>query len=345
MHLLLVERGSEPFLIEELRRGFPRAVNRVQAPGLVASAFEIEPEWPPTLAFACQFLPNVSPLRGESISLWAQALAEAVRVLPEHQPWRLHVLPRYGSGSAGENRCRLIHQAVHRLLQRQQRQRLRLLDSALRPFTPEPSLVQLLLTQPDSGFVSIAPAPLPFKWRRVIWPFPGGGIPVASDKAAPSRAFAKLLEAEQRLGCSIRPGEICVDLGAAPGSWTYVALRQGARVIAVDRSPLREDLMSDPRVSFHKGDAFRFVPEQPVDWLLCDVIAAPLRSIDLLLDWLRQRFARRFVVSIKFKGTAEYGLLARLKHALPGLCDEFFLTQLCANNNEVCAFGSGRARS
>ena len=42
-----------------------------------------------------------------------------------------------------------------------------------------------------------------------------------------------------------------------------------------------------------RGDAFKFVPEAPVDWLLCDVIAAPERSVALVLDWVRQRRCRR----------------------------------------------------
>jgi 23S rRNA (cytidine2498-2'-O)-methyltransferase len=75
---------------------------------------------------------------------------------------------------------------------------------------------------------------------------------------------------------------------------------------------------------------------------LCDVIAAPERSIGLLIDWLRERRARRFVVTIKFKGRADYAKLEQLKRALPPLCGEFFLTRLCANKNEACAFGEAK---
>jgi 23S rRNA (cytidine2498-2'-O)-methyltransferase len=110
-------------------------------------------------------------------------------------------------------------------------------------------------------------------------------------------------------------------------------------VLAVDRAPLRDDLMGHPAVRFQRGDAFSFRPAEPVDWLLCDVIAAPERSIELLLDWLRHRRARCFVVTIKFKGQDDYAKLERLKHALPPLCAEFGLTRLCANKNEACAFG------
>ena len=234
---------------------------------------------------------------------------------------------------------RFIREAFRDQLRKRRRQLLRLQEQAETPFRETTSLVQLLLTAPDAGFLSVAAGPMPWQLRCCVWPFVKGELPVASDKAAPSRAFAKLVEAEQRLSLRIAAEETCVDLGACPGSWSYVALNRGARVIAVDRSPLREDLLANPRLTFHQGDAFKFVPETPVDWLLCDVIAAPERSVELVLEWVRQRRCRRFIVTIKFKGQGDYGKLEPLKHALPPMCKEFFLTRLCANKNEACVAG------
>jgi 23S rRNA (cytidine2498-2'-O)-methyltransferase len=173
----------------------------------------------------------------------------------------------------------------------------------------------------------------------LISPFPWGEVPLADDKSAPSRAFTKLVESEQRLGRFIDRGQTCVDLGASPGSWSYVAIQRGAHVIAVDRSELREDLMRNPRLRFETADAFKYKPPQTVDWLVCDVIAAPQRSIDLLLEWLREKRMRNFIVTIKFKGHDEYALLETLKRDAPPLCAEFRLKRLTANKNEVCAFG------
>ncbi len=212
--------------------------------------------------------------------------------------------------------------------------------SATEAFTSTTSLVQCVLTSPESGWLSVAIAPLPHQRRAIISPFPRGEIPWAEDKSAPSRAFAKLVESEQRLGRWIERGQTCVDLGASPGSWTYVAVQRGAHVIGVDRSELREDLMRSPLVKFEAADAFKYKPPQAVDWLVCDVIAAPQRSIDLLLEWLREGRMRNFVVTIKFRGHDEYHLLDILKREVPSLCSEFHLTRLCANKNEVCAFGT-----
>lgn len=342
-HLILTERGNESFLVQEVARSHPHATPRVMAPGLISIRAELQAEAPPCWVFSRQLVPHAEPCQAASVSQWTELVVDAVLTrIAEPSRWQMHVIPHYGTGAAGQNRCLLIGQGVRQALARKQRLRLRTFDLEPAGFTAEHSLLQLLLTCPDSGFLSVAPAPLPLAWRRVLWPFPKGEVPVAVDKKAPSRAFAKLLEAEQRLGLRIQEGQRCVDLGAAPGSWSYLALGRGAEVVAVDRAPLRTDLMEHPRLSFRPGDAFAFTPDKPVDWLLCDVIAAPERTIELILRWLRGRWARRFIVTVKFRGTEEYALLERLKHALPGYCDDFHLGHLCANKNEVCVFGRAR---
>ncbi len=350
MHVFLGAEDSIEALRAELARCFPGATWDTNAPGLFASTDLPPATIPlPPVVFARQVLTDALPLAAASIRGFADRLFDALApVLPEAQPWRLHIEPHYGPGvtpQAGRNRCQLIREALVERLRRQRRRLGRQLQEETRPFTAGESLVQLLLTGPEQGFLSVALAPVPAAQRQVLSPFPRGELPVASDRAAPCRAFAKLVEAAQRLGRQLAPGETCVDLGASPGSWSYVALRHGAQVTAVDRSPLRSDLMNDPRLRFHRGDAFAFAPAEPVDWLLCDVIAAPARSIELLLHWARERWCTHFVVTIKFKGTEHYPALDRLKAELPGICDDFLLTRLCANKNEACAMGRVRTQS
>ena len=322
---------------------WPDARPLADAEGLVLCEF---PLWSPQegarqIVFARQLLPDAVEREIPSISGWARSLlAMALERLPDGKPWRLHIAPHYGEGRAGEHRCRLVREAFLALLKEKRRALLRIMEDGETPFSRDTSVLQLLLTAPDRGWASIAPAPMPFELRAVMSPRMKGEIPWAVDKAAPSRAFAKLVEAEERLGRMIQRDETCVDLGASPGSWSYVALRRGAGVIAVDRSSLREDLMGDARLEFVRGDAFRFSPPRPVDWLLCDVIAEPRRSMELVTTWAREGRCRHFVVTIKFKGDQEYGLLEELKAALSPLCAEFLLTHLCANKNEACAIGT-----
>jgi 23S rRNA (cytidine2498-2'-O)-methyltransferase len=327
-------------------------------------------------------LPNARRAQAKSIREWAGELFEAIAgVLPDNQPWSVHIEPHYGArttprmgarawhsarreqsaenrvssvktghfveglasnvdAEAGRQRCRLIREAFVEILRKKRRHLLRQLRAEPAPFTSEDSQAQLLLTAPDAGYISVAAAPMPFEQRHLLSPFPKGDMPAATDKLAPSRAFAKLVEAELRLGYAIRAGETCVDLGASPGSWTYIAAGRGARVIAVDRSPLREDLMRSPKVRFQEGDAFSFRPERSVDWLLCDVIAAPERTAELLLEWLRRDWCRNFVVTVKLKADTGTDVLGKLKRELPLLTRELFLTKLCANKREICMFGT-----
>lgn len=336
MHAFFTDESAETLLIDELRRAAVVGEPQVVAPRWVLAETALEVP----LVFARQTLPNAEVVEAASINAWADRLVQAVLgTLPEGQPWRLHIVPVYGEGPAGQNRCQLILASFRERLQKRRRSLLRALVEKEGAFAPDESFVQLYLLAPDRGVLSTAVAPLPVEARRNVWSFPRGELPVAVDKAAPSRAFAKLVEAEQRLGERITAGQTVVDLGACPGSWSYVAIHRGARVTSVDRSPVRDDLLHHRRLTFVQGDAFKFTPEQPVDWLVCDVIAAPERSIELLLNWIKNGHARRFIVSIKFKGSSEYPLLDPLKAELAALCREHGLTRLCANKNEACAFG------
>ncbi len=345
MHYLLADEGCEPFLLDELKRAFPASKSEADGPRWVRTDAPLEAP----LVFARQALPNAERVQAASINAWADKLIGAVmETVTEGKPWRLQIVPCYGDDSkAGLNRRDLIVAALRERLQKRRRALLRTLAplETESPFGEEESVAQLYLLAPDEGIVSVAPAPMPRELRRNLWPFPKGELPVAVDKAAPSRAFAKLVEAERRMGTAIAKGETLVDLGASPGSWSYVGIERGAFVTSVDRSPLREDLMRHRRLAFVQGDAFKFLPPEPVDWLVCDVIAAPERNMGLLMDWVRERRCRKFIVTIKFKGHAEYAILDELKAKMPGWCDEFYLTRLCANKNEACAFGETKTGS
>jgi 23S rRNA (cytidine2498-2'-O)-methyltransferase len=130
---------------------------------------------------------------------------------------------------------------------------------------------------------------------------------VEDRKNPPSRAYLKLWEWSWRSAFQPLAGERVLDLGASPGGWTWVLLEAGCRVVTLDRSSLDE---LDPRVrsrieSAHQGDAFDLTswPIGPWDWVTCDVIASPQRSLQLI-EALRQR-DQRFVITVKFKGVPE----------------------------------------
>jgi 23S rRNA (cytidine2498-2'-O)-methyltransferase len=241
-------------------------------------------------------------------------------------------------------RVALIEAALLTLLKKKQRRllRTRVVDPAA-PFGRDEQLFEVALCSPEAGYASAVSAPQRRAWRHVLSRFPGGKALPPEDKRPPARAHLKLSEALWHLGRAPAAGESCVDLGSAPGSWAWVALQGGAAVTAVDRSPLRGDLMGHPRLTFARGDAFKFAPEAPVDWLVCDVIAFPERSIALLDRWLSEGWCRRFVVTLKFKGEADYPKVDACKAMLLGHGARFGLRQLYNNKNEVTVYGAARS--
>jgi 23S rRNA (cytidine2498-2'-O)-methyltransferase len=148
-------------------------------------------------------------------------------------------------------------------------------------------------------------------------PFVNGECRFVEDRSGPpSRAYLKLWEALMRLGDWPRPGERCLDLGAAPGGWTWAIARLGAAVLAVDKAPLAPSIAAMPGVAWRQGSAFAVAPE-PVDWLFSDVVAYPRRMLGLVRRWVAAGAARRIVCTIKFQGATDHDTAAEFA-AIPG---------------------------
>ena len=294
------------------------------------------------MAFAAQCLPAAEDVSAASISAWGRQAADWLmeRLRTHEGPWRLHLFSGQPEGAISTGRCQLISEAITDVLRKKQRRLIRSqITEEQSSWTQDEALLQIALTSPTSGFFSHSSPDVLQRLRRCVCRFPAGVVPVPADRAAPSRAFYKLVEVELRLGRPIAAGETCVDLGSSPGSWAYVALNRGAKVTAIDRSPLRDDLMADPNLAFVRADAFQYEPLAPVDWLLCDVIAFPLRSMELLQQWITRHWCRFFCVTIKFRGTEDYPVLEEIKTWLVASGVDFELRRLTHNKNEVTAFG------
>ena len=107
-------------------------------------------------------------------------------------------------------------------------------------------------------------------------------------KAAPSRATLKLEEAihwylrgdDQPI--LMKAGTLAVDLGAAPGGWTWQLVQRGLYVDAVDNGPMDKALMDSGMVAHVRGDAFTYQPVRPASWLVCDIADKPARVANLI---------------------------------------------------------------
>jgi 23S rRNA (cytidine2498-2'-O)-methyltransferase len=155
---------------------------------------------------------------------------------------------------------------------------------------------------------------------RCTSPFPNGELRFVEDKAGPpNRAYLKLWEVLTLIGERPKPGDLCLDLGASPGGWTWVLAGLGARVVAVDKAPLDPKVRAMPGVTERRESAFGLDPASvgSVDWLFSDVICYPSRLLALVQRWIAAHAAKRFVCTVKFQGETDFGAVEAFK-AIPG---------------------------
>lgn len=148
-------------------------------------------------------------------------------------------------------------------------------------------------------------------------PVPGGEWRFAEDHIGPpSRAYLKLWEALSRCGAMPQPGERCIDLGAAPGGWTWVLAQLGATVLAVDKAPLDPRVLAYTEVTAVQESVFAMAP-QPAEWLFSDVIAYPARLLELVQRWIGAGCVGRIICTVKFQGGTDHDA-AEAFAAIPG---------------------------
>lgn len=339
-YICVTRAGQESFINRECEALKSRPQCTELASGVVELS-GLEPRYLSTapLFFAQQLLPEPVKHNAPSVKKWALCIFEQ---LAQHfdgtsQPWSLHVFEAASVETGKQySRPRLIEQETLALLKEKRRS---LLKDLLPVTSPSATLVQVLLLSPECGFISFATPEDFLLAAPALSFFFAGYVPIDDDQAPPSRAFKKLKEAQAVLGLSLQSGLRCADLGASPGGWTHVLAKAGCLVWAVDRSPLDPRLMKDRRVTFATGDAFKWLPEKPLDLMVCDVIAAPDRTLSLMERWITQKLCRSFCVTVKFKGAPDFAVLRDLKEFLADSCQRFVGKQLTCNKNEVTIVG------
>jgi 23S rRNA (cytidine2498-2'-O)-methyltransferase len=196
--------------------------------------------------------------------------------------------------------------------------------------------LRVLLVDAWSAWVSVAPAPVGPALLSWPSPFPGGRALDERAANAPSSAHRKLDEALAWLDTAPSSDDVVLDLGAAPGGWSWAALRRGARVIAVDRADMDPEIVKHERLEHVRADAFKYVPERQPTWLLCDVIAEPERSLEVVARAVQSTALRALVVTLKLKRPVKLDVIKRAR-ALCRTTPGFFgrTKSLAANKLEV----------
>jgi len=167
---------------------------------------------------------------------------------------------------------------------------------------------------------------------------------------APSRSYLKLAEAfevfltREEQEQWLRAGMTAVDLGAAPGGWTWQLVQRGLKVIAVDNGPLKGAASEHPAVRHLRQDGFRYRPQRPVDWVVCDMVEKPQRVAALMAEWIRAGWCPRAIFNLKLpmkkRVAALHEALKIVRDALGtnGLKFRIAVKQLYHDREEVTVF-------
>ncbi len=139
------------------------------------------------------------------------------------------------------------------------------------------------------------------------------GIPrLRFPKNSPSRSTLKLDEAFSALLTPeenqkfLAPSMKAIDLGAAPGGWTFQFVARQILVQAIDNGPMDKSLMNTGLVEHLREDGFTYRPRKPVDWMVCDMVEQPSRVANLAALWLREEHCRHLVVNLKLPMKKRY---------------------------------------
>lgn len=181
-------------------------------------------------------------------------------------------------------------------------------------------------------------------------PHPGGRLPLRLPSDAPSRAWLKLEEGLAFSGLGLRPGQVAVEIGAAPGGASWALLQRGLTVVGVDPGAMDPRVLQQPRFTHLQttlAELRREALPARVDWLLLDVNLAPqvaLHGLRRLVGTLRSTL-RGALLTLKLNDWSLAGQVPRWLEQLSAMgFDEVRATQLSSNRQEICVAAQRRIR-
>lgn len=310
--------GLEPALKLDLARARPELRLAYSRPGLVTfkSARAVAPDDPPGSVFAWVWGQSIGPIGGDPADPAIRAQLAAIGANRVHAFFR----------GVGEDPVDLAGLAPWQAL------------GPGGPAAPGERVADVIVPiDRDVAWLGV------HRHDRLRLPHPGGAIPVVVPGDAPSRAYAKIEEAIAWADLAVAPGQVALEIGAAPGGAALALARRGLEVWAVDTGALAPQVVALPSIHHlaKKVGALRW-EELParVDWLLVDVNLAPqvaLHEIRRLMPRLVGTL-RGAVFTLKLN---DWAFVAELPVLVDRICQmglvDVRLRHLPSNRREVCA--------
>ncbi|MEY4579820.1 MAG: hypothetical protein RL701_4523, partial [Pseudomonadota bacterium] len=308
--LWTMREGAERDLIEELFAAAPNGALRprkVTAALVASAAAPAEREGRLDVTFARQGFRIANIASADSTAELAAALGPTLEEYRrDHARYALHVfVPDSARGNELSGRAQALRDAFSA---GQAAETLEMDDTELRRHGG--LIVQVCICDARTAAIGCIRA------DQALSLWPGGRSRMRLGGDFPSRAARKLAEAFAWFGLSPGAGELCVDLGAAPGGWSWLLLEKKARVIAVDPARMDDALMRNSRLKHVQGNAFDYFPDEPADWLFCDMAYRPLEVAAMLGRWARRRQTRLLIANFKLPMKRKVEIVERLRGLL-----------------------------
>ncbi|WP_044300571.1 SAM-dependent methyltransferase [Rhodopirellula sallentina] len=150
---------------------------------------------------------------------------------------------------------------------------------------PSDRVLDVVLVDPSHWFFGMHTAStLPTRW-------PGGVQPVAPEHEPISRAYYKAAEAIAWSGFDLRPGDLAVEVGSAPGGACGRLLEMGLDVIGIDPAQMDPRIANHPRFRHYAaraGDLPRRI-YRGAKWLLVDSTVKPDATLSTVRNIVESR--------------------------------------------------------
>lgn len=200
---------------------------------------------------------------------------------------------------------------------------------------PGEEVLDVVLVEPAHWFIGChTAADWPSRW-------PGGVQPIEPIHEPVSRAYFKAAEAITWSGFEMLPGDLCVEIGSAPGGACGRLLELGMKVIGIDPAEM------DPRIASHPD--FRHIVARAGDlprkefrgvkWMLVDSNVKPDKTLVTVGNIVNNRHTsiRGMLITLKLGDYAAADLIDRWSGVMQSWNPQRIRArQLARNKCEIC---------
>lgn len=196
-------------------------------------------------------------------------------------------------------------------------------------------VLDVVLVEPNQWWVG---------WHRASAPpsrWPGGVCPVEPPEDVVSRAYLKMAEALAWSRLPLEPGDVCVEIGSAPGGSCQTLLDRGCVVTGIDPAEMATEVVDRENFTHVRARSkdlkrreFRGIP-----WLMADLNVAPnytLETVESIVTHKATSF-RGLILTLKL---LEWELAEHIPEYLERIRGWGFeyvrARQLSYNRQEIC---------